>query len=37
MMTRERTALRGRRDDLSREGEGKRGEISGLRFRLEEA
>ena len=32
MMTRERTELHRRRDDLSREGEGNRAEIVGLRF-----
>ena len=37
MMTRGMTALCGRRGDLSREGEGNRAEIAGLRFRLEEA
>ena len=37
MMTRERTALCGRRDDLSKEGEWNRAKIAGLIFRLEEA
>ena len=32
MMMRERTALRGRRDNISREGEDNRSEIVGLRF-----
>ena len=36
MITRDRTALCGRRGDLSREGEGNRADITGLRFRLEE-
>ena len=36
MMTGERTALHGRRNNLSREGEGNRSEIAELRFRLEE-
>ena len=35
MMTRERTALRGRRENLSREGEENRAKTVGLRFRLE--
>ena len=37
MMTRERTSLPGRKENLSREGEGNRVDIAGLRFRLEEA
>ena len=37
MTTRERTALRGRKDNLSREGGGNRADIAGLRFCLEEA
>ena len=37
MMTREKTELCRRRDDLSREGGGNRSKIAGLRFRLEEA
>ena len=37
MMTRERTALSGRSDNLPREGEGNRFEIVGVRFHLEEA
>ena len=37
MMTRERTALPGRRENLSREGDGNRVDIAGLRFRMEEA
>ena len=36
MITRDRTALCGRREDISREGEGNRSDITGLRFRLEE-
>ena len=37
MMTRERKALRRRKDNISREGEGNRADISGLLFPLEDA
>ena len=37
IMTRGRTTLHGRRDDLSTEEEGNRADIAGLRFRLEKS
>ena len=37
MMTRERTEIRGRRENISREGEGNMDKIAGSRLRLEEA